>query len=144
MAVQTEIVKYNSATYWQCVALRDKILRQPLNLQFSKEELQAEYQQIHFAVKQNENIVACLSLVPQNNGQIKMRQVCVDTTVQTQGLGKLIVANAEKWAKENNYTQMYCHARESACIFYEKLHYVKKGKMFVEVGIPHYKMEKDL
>jgi len=49
---------------------------------------------------------------------------------------------AEKWAKENGYTRIFCHAREVAVPFYKKSGYTIFGEKFEEVGIPHYKMEK--
>lgn len=144
MHLQFTIVKHNSKVYWECVALRDKLLRKPLGLAFSKEELMQENNQFHFALVENTKIIACLSLVPNSNEQIKMRQVCVDDTIQKKGVGKKLVLSAENWAIENHYKKMYCHARGNVLPFYEKIGYKKIGNTFLEVGIPHFKMEKVL
>lgn len=142
--MQFTLVKHNSEAYWKCVALRDRLLRKPLGLVFSKEELMQENNQIHFALIENNEVIACLSLVPNDDKQIKMRQVCVDSTIQQKGLGRNLVLNAEKWAIENHYNKMYCHARANVLPFYEKMAYKKIGNTFLEVGIPHFKMEKVL
>lgn len=140
--MQYSLIKHNSSDYWECVALRDTILRKPLDLTFSKNELLLENNQIHFAIKENYKIIACLSLVLNNEKHIKMRQVCVDTILQNKGIGKTLVLHAEKWAIQKNYKLIYCHARASVLPFYEKLGYKKVGNTFLEVGIPHFKMEK--
>jgi len=50
----------------------------------------------------------------------------------------------EEWAKENNYNEISCHARESAVRYYEKFGYKTEGKLFREVSLPHMKMKKSL
>ena len=139
-----EIIQHNSKTYWQSVKLRDKILRKPLGLEFTKEELLKEDKQIHFVGFLSGKIVAILILVPKEKFVIKMRQVCVDENFQNKGLGKEMVQFAEKWAKTKNYKLIYCHARKNALNFYLKLNYKIKGEMFFEVNLEHYKLERKL
>ena len=73
-----------------------------------------------------------------------MRQVCVDSDFQQKGIGTKMIEFSEKWAKENNYTNIECNARESAVSYYEKHGYQKLGKAFREVSIPHFRMKKSL
>ncbi|MGB1248088.1 MAG: GNAT family N-acetyltransferase [Chitinophagales bacterium] len=140
----SKVIMHNTTAYWEAVNLRDKILRKPLGLQFSKEELLAENEQIHIVGYLDKKIIASLSLIKQVEGKLKMRQVCVDNEIQSKGYGQLLVGYSEQWGKENGFTTMYCHAREIACAFYEKMNYQKIGDLFTEVNIPHYKMEKRL
>nr|MBP8249907.1 GNAT family N-acetyltransferase [Chitinophagales bacterium] len=42
------------------------------------------------------------------------------------------------------FTLMYCHARDTAIPFYEKLGYSRVGEEFEEVTIPHWEMGKSL
>jgi predicted GNAT family N-acyltransferase len=73
-----------------------------------------------------------------------MRQVAVDTAIQQQGIGKKLIAFAEKFAKENSVTHIECNARETAVPFYQKMKYEVVGAPFLEVGIPHFFMQKEL
>lgn len=139
-------VNYGTAEYEQTVWLRNEILRKPLNLHFSPEQLTAEKDQIHIACFSSitGQILACLILVPDNSTSVKMRQVAVAADFQQQGLGKKLVNFAENWAIEAGFTLMHCNARDTAVPFYHKLGYTTVGEPFTEVGIKHYYMEKVL
>lgn len=51
---------------------------------------------------------------------------------------------AETYAKNAGYRKIVLNARKTAVGFYEKLGYERKGDMFTEVGIAHFKMLKCL
>ncbi len=141
--MKVDLVNHNSAEYWQLVNLRTQILRTPLGLKFSTEELEAENNQLHFGIFKNNKAIACMVLVPQNEGIIKMRQVAIDTNYQGQALGTFILKHCENYAKENGFNYIQCHARDSAKNFYLKQHYKIKGDCFEEVGLAHYFMFKE-
>lgn len=138
------IVSHNSALYWKAVDLRTKILRIPLGLKFTQEELLKENDQLHFVCVQNEEVIAALSLKPLSSTNMKMRQVAVDDTVQKTGIGKKLVTFSEDYARNNGYTMMECNARNVAAPFYLKLGYKTEGDEFLEVNIPHFRMTKAL
>ncbi len=142
--MEIKIVPHYSKDYWKCVRLRDKILREPINLMFSEEELYLEHDQIHVGVFEEEVVVGCFSLVKVSEQELKMRQVCVDISKQQTGIGKKMMTYCEQWAKENNYEVITCHARESAISYYQKFGYAREGKLFREVSLPHSKMKKSL
>ena len=75
---------------------------------------------------------------------LKMRQVAVATDCQHSGIGMLLVFFAEQYAKNNGFHLIELHARDTAKDFYLKLNYKVEGNVFMEVGIPHYKMKKVL
>lgn len=140
----TKQVLHNSKEYWKLVHLRAEILRQPLNLKFTDEELLNERDQLHFGIFEENKALACMVLIPQEEGKIKMRQVCVDGNYQGQRLGKLLNVFCEDYAKTNNFNLIHCNARHSAKAFYLSLGYQIKGAVFQEVGMDHYHMEKPL
>ena len=98
----------------------------------------------HFAVFEKDVIIGGLILVNIDAEKIKMRQVCVSESHQGKGIGNKLVSYAEEWANENNYKIMYCHARQNAIDFYLKLDYKKEGDSFLEVGLEHFKLTKDI
>ena len=142
--MEIKIIPHYSKDYWKCVRLRDKILREPINLMFSEEELYLENDQIHVGCFEGEKVTGCFSFVKINSDILKMRQVCVDSDKQRNGIGVEMMTFSEKWAKENGYSKIECHARESAVTYYEKHGYKTEGKLFSEVSIPHLKMKKSL
>ena len=142
--MEIKVIPHYSKDYWKCVKLRDKILREPINLMFSEEELFLENDQTHVGVFENEKAIGCFSLVPVSKKEIKMRQVCVDSDQQQKGIGSKMMNYCVDWAKKNGYQEISCHARESAVKYYEKYGYTKEGKLFREVSLPHLKMKKSL
>jgi predicted GNAT family N-acyltransferase len=141
-----KIVSFNTRSEWypKALSLRYKLLRQPLGLQFTDEELEKEKHDLHFAIVEQETVVACLTLSECEKGRMKMRQVATDTHCQGKGLGKKLTAAAEEYAAQKGFDTMFCHARTTAIPFYRSMGYEIIGSEFIEVGIPHVMMEKKL
>jgi predicted GNAT family N-acyltransferase len=139
------IIEYGTPEYDESIALRYKILRKPLEMEYEPADLCREYDQWHIGIYNlGYQLVGCLVLQATDNDSIKMRQVAVDERFQNRGIGATMVAFSEKVASEMKYKIMYCHARSTAVPFYERLGYRIIGPEFSEVGIPHRKMEKEL
>ncbi|MGZ5244361.1 MAG: GNAT family N-acetyltransferase [Bacteroidia bacterium] len=135
-------VAFASADYKETVALRYDILRKPLGLDFSGEQLAAEENDFHLAAYMDDKLIACLVLTKVNDKEIKMRQVAVAENIQGRGIGKKLVKFTEDFALENGFTLMTLHARETAVPFYLSMNYKTEGQPFTEVGLPHKKMYK--
>ena len=137
------LISHNTSDYRQVVALRDRVLRKPLNLVFSESDLAAEADEIILADFQSDSPIATLQF--RIEGQLwKMRQVAVDPSYQGAGVGSRLVRFSEDWAIRSGAQSIVLHARESAVPFYLRLGYKTVGDRFDEVGIPHFKMSKDL
>lgn len=134
----------SSPYYSLALALRYDVLRKPLELQFTAAELEKDKHDIHFALIENEQIFACLTLTFYKNERVKMRQVATQKSEQGKGYGKTLVAFAEQFAIEKNATTMFCHARKTAVPFYKKLGYKIVGGEFKEIELPHFEMQKML
>ncbi|MBI3257949.1 MAG: GNAT family N-acetyltransferase [Ignavibacteriae bacterium] len=144
-AITFSIVQHNSELYKQTVELRFEILRRPLGLEFTDEQLAAEINDIHLAGYDEYCIICCcLLLTPIDNNIVQMRQVSVAAHEQGKGTGRQLVEYSEVIALQNGFKEMILHARDTAVEFYLKLGYELVGKPFVEVGIPHRQMRKDL
>lgn len=136
--------EFASPEYDESVALRHEVLRAPLGLEYTAEQLALEYSDIHIGLWDDAGLQATLILTPLGGDEIKMRQVAVRPQFQGRGLGSRLVDFSESWAKSKGYEKMVLHARLNAVPFYEKLAYDTIGGEFTEVGIPHYRMEKHL
>lgn len=135
---------FGSSEQKESIKLRDEILRKPLGLHFSDEELQNEHNQIHIGAFLDGRIVGILLLMPLSNTVIKMRQVAVDNNLQRKGIGKKLVLFAENYAKQQSFKEITLHARKSATEFYLNVGYQIEGNPFIEVGIPHYLIKKHI
>lgn len=136
-------IEFGTPEYDEAVRLRYKILREPLGLDFTAEDLAKEYDQYHLgAYDAKNNLVGYLLLSPKAEHIIQMRQVAVQADLQNRGIGKGLVYYSESFVQSKGYKTMMLHARDTAVPFYEKLGYKKVGSAFEEVGIKHYKMEK--
>jgi predicted GNAT family N-acyltransferase len=144
MNIEAKIVAHGSPEYWMTILLRYKILRHPLKFTFKMEDLKNEKADVHNALFENDVIVACQIFTPISNATLKIRQVAVDETFQRKGFGKILQQFSEKYALENGYEKIVCNARKTAVPFYEKQGFKKIGEEFIEVGIPHFYMEKTL
>lgn len=137
-------IAFNSAEQLLSIQLREEVLRIPLGLRFTPEELAAEHDQVHLAALQNEQVLGILLFKKLDRHTLKMRQVAVKPEVQRAGVGKALVSFAELWARERGFKRIEMHARFNAVPFYAKLGYLVEGEEFEEVGIPHFKMYKEL
>lgn len=144
MDAEPQLITHGSAEYEMAVALRRAVLRKPLGLDFTPEELAEEKDQLHLAVIESGTVIGGAILKPLREGVFKLRQMVVHPAVQASGLGLRIVAYAEQLAERHGGTRMTMAARESAVGFYLKCGYRVVGTRFEEVTIPHVTMEKEL
>jgi predicted GNAT family N-acyltransferase len=128
--------------------LRSEVLRKPLGLTFSAEQLQKEINDIFIAGFTQENdhetLAGCCILTPVSENTVQLRQMAVSPRLQGKGVGREIVTFAEQYAHSNGFGELIMHARKEATGFYQKLGYQICGEEFTEVGIPHYEMRKNL
>ena len=144
MQISCKIIEHSSSDYWQAVKLRSRILRKPLGLTYSADELQSEKDSTHIIALSNKTIVGSLTMKPLSKDVVKMRQVAVDDRLQGQHVGQTMVWFAEQWAAANHHQQIILHVREVAAGFYQKLGYKLETKLFEEIGLPHYRAFKIL
>ncbi len=137
-------IDHGSAGYRGMVELRRRVLRTPLGLEFTEEQLAQEWTDMHIAAYLDGDLVGGLILTDVDGAVAQLRQMVVHPDYQGRGLGGGIVAFAESLATERGYREIVLHARESAIGFYQRGGYVPTGEVFTEVTIPHRTMVKRL
>jgi len=138
------IIKKDSNEYFQALKLRTDVLRKPLGLSYVPSDLDLEQDDIHIVAADDKNITGCLLLRPLSKTVLKMRQVAVAFDCQKKGIGKKLVAAAEDYARSQGILKIELSARADAVPFYERLGYQVTGQPYIEVTLPHLKMEKHL
>ena len=139
-----KIIDYGTHEYRQMVKLRDDLLRKPLGLTFTKEELESEKENMLIAAFEDDDILGCCMLVEKDPETARLRQMAVLNNLQGKGVGSAILQFAENLARDRGYKKIMMHARKNTAEFFEKCGYKISGTEFVELTIPHYQMIKVL
>ncbi|HEY0041845.1 MAG TPA: GNAT family N-acetyltransferase [Flavisolibacter sp.] len=139
-----KIVDHGTEEYKQMLKLRDEVLRKPLGLIFSPDELEKEKEHMHMAAYEDDQILGCCMLVKEGEDTVRLRQMAVVNDVQGKGIGRALMQFAENLARDRGYKRITMHARKNAVGFYERMGYRKIGDEFMEITIPHIVMEKKL
>lgn len=126
------------------VNLRNEILRKPLGLSLTTEELEKEKDDILMGAFEDDKLLGCCLLTRMDSKTVRLRQMAVPNSMQGKGVGRALMIFAENIARDLGYKKLCMHARKTAVGFYQKLGYGISGDEFFEVTIPHYVMEKSL
>lgn len=139
-----KMIDHGTKEYRQMVHLRNEILRKPLGLKFTEDELQQEKDDVLMGAFEDDKILGCCLLTKVDDKTIRLRQMAVPNNMQGKGIGRALMIFAENIARDLGYKVLLMHARKTATGFYEKLGYTISGNEFEEVTLPHYVMEKSL
>ncbi|MFO1242720.1 MAG: GNAT family N-acetyltransferase [Rickettsiales bacterium] len=137
-------VRYGSPKYNQLVARRRDVLRMPLGLDFTPEQLAADMGDIVLGAFEKSEAIGSLIIRHVSDAEAKLRQMAVAPLAQGKGIGSKLLAYAEDRIRTQSYREISLHAREDAVPFYEKHGYKREGLPFIEVTIPHVAMRKVL
>lgn len=137
-------IKFDSWQYRCACRLREAVLREPLGLLLSEDDLRGEAGQLHFGMFAGQEMVACVSAAPISATQARIRQTAVAPDYQQQGVASDMMRQVEAILADRGYTTLSLHARKSAIGFYLKLGYSTVGEEFIEITVPHQKMIKEL
>ena len=137
-------IDHGSSDYQKAIQLRYSILRAPLGLNFSQEDLDNEKEHIHIASFEDDDLLGCCMLTKIDQHTLQLRQMAVKANLQRKGIGESIVSFAENIGRDKGYKRIIMHARDTAIGFYEKFGYKVKGDQFIEVNLPHHVMEKNI
>lgn len=138
------IIDYKSSEYDEMIKLRYKVLREPFGIEFSEQDMQQDANDIllGLSVPNPRRIAACCILTPIDSSTVKLRQMAVEDSMQRSGLGTSMLSFAEYVAEQEGFEKIVLHARTVAKDFYRKYDYKIISDEFIEVGMPHFEMEK--
>lgn len=142
--IVTKEVPFGSALYDEVTELRRVLLRAPLGLDFTPEELAREKDDIHVAAVEDGRVVGTLLLRSIDARTFRLMRMAVAHDMQGRGVGRALVEWAEGLLRDRGAELLMMHARATAIGFYEKRGYRAVGSSFLEQGIPHVRMEKRL
>ncbi|GHD15358.1 GNAT family N-acetyltransferase [Nocardiopsis kunsanensis] len=88
--------------------------------------------------------VGTVRMVVEQQGVGLLGRLAVLPRARGTGLGKSLVRAVEERARERGLRSVQLHAQTHALGFYESLGYVAHGEEFLDAGIPHLHMERDV
>lgn len=130
----------------EALELRYRVLREPLGMTRAQVRVAGEERWLHLVVLDGAEVVGCVSLdlAGDRPGEGRLRQMAVDPRLHRRGVGRALVESLEREARARGLARITLHAREAARAFYEAAGYAPFGEPFIEVGLPHVHMAKDL
>ncbi|MEH7416999.1 GNAT family N-acetyltransferase [Neobacillus drentensis] len=114
-------------------------------------QLEDEFDEYDTLAGHCEHILVYYNEQPVGTGRIrvvdglgKLERICILKPYRKFGLGKMIIKALEEIAEEMGVSQVKLHGQTQAEGFYQKLGYLTSSNIFMEDGIPHILMVKDL
>lgn len=133
---------WQSQDYQEELALRQDILRRPLGLDLFQENLADEKFDTHIGAFSGEKLVGTLMIKAAVNHCVQLRQAAVLEPYRGNGVGAGMICFAERLCRSQGIRHIWLNARQTAENFYLRLGYHNVGEPFLELGIPHIRMEK--
>ncbi len=137
-------VPFDTAEYRALLALREEILRAPLGMCMTAEDLATEPRCLHFGIFAGGQALAAGVLEIWGRDEFYLKQLAVAKGRQGLGLGRRLMDEIEYAARARAGKRLILHARLTARAFYEKLGYTASGEVFYFATLPHIHMEKNL
>jgi predicted GNAT family N-acyltransferase len=140
--VKVKVVS-NNEELQDAYSVRKKVFIEEQNVPAEEEIDQYENDSEHFVLYDNE--------VPIGAGRFrvfdgigKIERICVLSEARQKGAGALIMNAIEDYAAENGVKKLKLNAQTHAIPFYERIKYRVASEEFLDAGIPHKTMIKQL
>lgn len=143
-AVELLEAPFGSDLYRRTLVLREAILRAPLGLALTPQELADDACRHHFCAVHRGDVVGSVSMKPLDRNSVQLRQMAVAEERRLEGIGRRLLAWSEGWAAAQGYRTIVLNARIGADGFYALLGYRAEGQPFMENTLPHIRMTKRL
>ena len=104
-----------------------------------------DYRSIHFAdMDGSGHVTAYLRMYGSEEDRAAVNIGRVLTVMRGSGNGRKLIDRAVSYASENGYRKVCCDAQKQTVLFYEKCGFHRISDEFIEAGIPHIRMQRDL
>lgn len=144
MTLDIRVVGFGTPEHDAAIDLRRAVLRTPLGLDFSADDLAREAADTHFAAFLDDQLVGTVVMTPYEPSKVKLRQMAVADNMRGRNIGAQLVSAFEDHARSNGIGEIVLAARQTAQSFYARRGYATDDVVFTEVTIPHVKMWKTL
>ncbi len=98
----------------------------------------------HFLVRYQNKDVGTIRCLETSSDRVRIQRFCFLKEYRGLGLGKIVIAYIENYYKRQGYSTVEMDAKYEVFGFYEKCGYQRVSDVFIEAGIPHVKMQKEI
>lgn len=134
----------NSDIYKHALNIRQEVFIDEQGVDVDLEIDELEEQTEHIVLFQNEAPIAVARIYDLGDGVYKVQRVATLKTYRGQGHGARLMKEIELKIAELGGTNITLGAQNTALPFYEKLGYTIEGDQFMDAGIPHHTMTKNI
>jgi predicted GNAT family N-acyltransferase len=124
-------------------ALRHEVfvVEQSVPIELEVDEYDKTAQHIIYLL--GEEVVGTLRIL-NKNGKAKIGRVAVKKTHRHQGIGSAMMKFAIDVVQKNGFSSVFLESQFHAMDFYRKLGFQEEGDVFMDSGIPHFRMSKNI
>jgi N-acetylglutamate synthase-like GNAT family acetyltransferase len=128
------------------IELRRRVLAEPLGLPVEAVRFEFEARSLRLWALLDGVLIGCVLFHRDRDSDRSGRlyQMAVEPSCQKRGVGRLLVQRLEAHLRELGVREVRLHARGPSVGFYSKLGYAPHDAPFVEVGIEHRYMRREL
>ena len=134
----------NSTIYQDALKIRHEVFvleqKVPVDLEIDDLEDQTE----HIVLYKGDEPIGTARIYHLGDGKYKIQRVATKKNVRGQGYGAALMKQIECKIKEIGGAQIILGGQNTALPFYEKLGYTIEGEEFMDAGIPHHNMIKNI
>lgn len=135
----------SSAAYKDALTIRKKVFVDEQNVPMELEIDELEDQALHVVGYLNGTPISTARIYEKYPQTYKIQRVAVDSNLRGQKRGVQLMQEVERYAKEIGGTSLVLDAQDYAIPFYERLgFFISDEKGFMDAGIPHHSMKKDI
>ncbi len=98
----------------------------------------------HAIARQNELVIGTGRLLNRSEGTCQIGRMAVDQPWRRRGVGGQLLLYLEQEARSQGMSQAMLHAQVYVKSFYADHGYLEHGEVFLEAGIPHIEMRKEI
>ena len=127
-----------------CFAIRIKVFVEEQGVPKERELVREAKTTIHALARINRVPVATGRLITIDNKNARIGSMAVKLEYRRIGVASLVLDFLEEKAREKGIQYITLEAQEYVKQFYSERGYCERGEVFLDVGIPHVKMVKEL
>lgn len=133
-----------STVYKDALKIRHEVFIDEQNVPVDLEIDELESETEHVVLYQGDTPIAVARILELENDTYKIQRVATLKKYRGQGFGAELMKQIESRIKELNATKITLGAQNTALDFYKKLGYSVEGDEFMDAGIPHHTMTKNI
>lgn len=130
--------------YQDALSIREEVFIAEQGVPRQREIDQDEGNTIHFVLYDDtDKPQATVRLLAAEN-KMKVQRMAVLKPARKSGYGRILMSKAEDYARKHHFTQLVLGAQMTARDFYQRLGYHSQGDIFIDAGMEHILMVKDI